>query len=92
MPVGRTVSGIALSREPIDPNCIFPKELFLVHFSRTASKRDKSVDPLLIAGGKRANGPVTTEHYAVPAEALDCVLNVGAQIFRGPFTRIRIGD
>src|SRR6266481_5728875 len=84
--------GLGLSREPIDPNCIFLKELFLVHFTRAASKRHKSLYPLSITGRKRTNRPVTPEHYAVPAEAFYCVINVGTQIFRGPVMRIRIGN
>src|SRR5713226_8178362 len=60
--------------------------------TRAASKRHKSLYPLSITGRKRTNRPVTPEHYAVPAEAFYCVINVGTQIFRGPVMRIRIGN
>src|SRR5712664_3764106 len=68
------------------------EELFLVCLSCAASERQKDVDPLAISGGKRANGPVTPEHHAIPAETFDGVIDVRTQIFRGPVVRIRIGD
>src|SRR5882724_4092647 len=90
--IPQRVCGISISGEPVDPNGIIVEELFLVCLSRAASERQKNVNPLTITGGKRANGPVTPEHHAIPAETFDGVIDIGTQIFRGPVVRIRIGD
>src|SRR6267143_60780 len=90
--ISQRLCRIAISGEPVDPNGIIVEELFLVCLSRAASERQENVDPQAIAGGKRANGPVTPEHHAIPGEAFDGVIDVGTQIFRGPVVGIRIGD
>src|SRR5882672_9242018 len=89
--MSQRVCGIAISGEPVDPNGIIVEEFLLVCLSRAASERQENVDPLAIAGGKRANGPVTPEHHAIPAKAFDGVIDVGTRIFRGPVVAIRIG-
>jgi len=53
------------------------KSFFWFASPALASERQENVDPLAIAGGKRANGPVTSEHHAIPAKAFDGVIDVG---------------
>jgi len=59
-PCGRKVGGIAISRKPVDPNCIIVEQLLLVRLSRAASERQKNVQCLHCSGLLKIGFPYTT--------------------------------
>src|SRR5207302_5383066 len=92
-PTHRTNSKrISTLGQPVNAHSIVVEQLFLIDFACPLRDCLQRLYPLPVAGRKRADGPITAKHNAVPPEAADRMIDERPKVFRRPALRICIGD